>query len=145
MNLRPEQRDKVELNITPLIDVVFLLLIFFMVSTTFEHESEINITLPEASKEYLEQKLDSVTIIVNDKEKIFINDIPLINSELMTVREALRDAIRDLNDPAIIINADADTSYQSVIRIMDAARQLSLINITFAVQGYDRRGRVKSL
>ncbi len=140
MNLRPEQRDKVELNITPLIDVVFLLLIFFMVSTTFEHESEINITLPEASKEYLEQKLDSVTIIVNDKEKVFINDIPLVNSELMTVREALRDAIRDLNDPAIIINADADTSYQSVIRIMDAARQLSLINITFAVQVMTEEG-----
>ena len=140
MNLRPEQRDKVELNLTPLIDVVFLLLIFFMDSTTFEHESEINITLPEASKEYLEQKADSVTIIVNDKGKVFINDIPLVNSELMTVREALRDAIRDLNDPAIIINADADASYQSVIRIMDAARQLSLINITFAVQVMTEEG-----
>ena len=140
MNLRPEQRDKVELNLTPLIDVVFLLLIFFMVSTTFEHESEINITLPEASKEYLEQKADSVTIILNDKGKVFINDIPLVNSELMTVREALRDAIRDLNDPAIIINADADASYQSVIRIMDAARQLSLINITFAVQVMTEEG-----
>ena len=116
-----------------------------MVSTTFEHESEINITLPEASKEFLEQKSDSVTIIVNDKGKIFINDIPLINSELMTVREALRDAIRDMNEPAVIINADADTSYQSVIRIMDAARQLSLIKYNLCSAGYDRRGRVKSL
>ena len=65
MNLRPERRDDVELNITPLIDVVFLLLIFFMVSTTFERESEINITLPEASEEYTEAKPDAIEIAVD--------------------------------------------------------------------------------
>jgi len=134
MNLRPQRKDDVDINITPLIDVVFLMLIFFMVSTTFKRESEVNITLPEASEEYTEPKLDTVEVGVDAQGVVYVNGRKLINSQLLTVREALRDAALDLKDPPVIISADAQATHQSVIRIMDAARQLGLVRITFATQ-----------
>ena len=137
MNFRSGKKDDIDLNITPLIDVVFLLLIFFMVSTTFDQNSEINITLPKASDEYKEFRPDSVTIAVDSQGRVFVNENPLVNSQIITIREAIRDAISGLTDPAIIINADANATHQSVVRIMDAARQLSLSRITFATQVVD--------
>ena len=121
MNLRPQRRDDVDLNITPLIDVVFLLLIFFMVSTTFERESEISITLPEASEEYAETKLDTVEVAVDAEGRVFINEQMLVNSQLMTIREALRDAMYDMEEPPVVISADARATHQLVVRVMDAA------------------------
>ena len=132
MNLRPQRRDDVELNITPLIDVVFLLLIFFMVSTTFDRESEINITLPEASEEYTEVEIDKIEISIDAEGKIYVNEQVLLNSQLNTIREALRNAAYDLDKPQILISADAEATHQAVVRVMDAARQLDLVKITFA-------------
>ena len=132
MNLRPHRTDDVELNITPLIDVVFLLLIFFMVSTTFDRESEINITLPEASEEYTEVEIDKLEISIDAEGKIYVNEQVLLNTQLNTIREAIRDAAYDLDDPQVLISADAQATHQTVVRVMDAARQLDLVKITFA-------------
>lgn len=140
MNLRPQRRDDVELNITPLIDVVFLLLIFFMVSTTFERESQISITLPQASKEYTETKTDNIEIAIDAEGRVYINEQPLLNSQLSSIREALRDALHDLEDPSVIISADAKVTHQLVVRVMDAARQLELVKITFATQEIEDDG-----
>ena len=129
-----------ELNITPLIDVVFLLLIFFMVSTTFERESEINITLPEASEEYTDTQLDKVEIAIDAEGRLFVNEQSLVNSQLGTIRDAIRNALFDLEDPQIIISADAKATHQLVVRVMDAARQLDLVKITFATQGIEDDG-----
>lgn len=137
MRLRPQRRDDVELNITPLIDVVFLLLIFFMVSTTFERESEINITLPEASEEYTDTQADRIDITIDAQGRIYINEQSLVNTQLGTIREALRNALYDLKDPQVIISADAGATHQLVVRVMDAARQLNLVRITFATQALD--------
>ena len=134
MNLRPSKKADVDLNITPLIDVVFLLLIFFMVSTTFDRSSEINITLPQASEEYTQAKPESVKVAIDPRGRVFVNDRQLANSQLYTIREAIRDASRDLKKPTIIINADANATHQMVVRVMDAARQLNLLKITFATQ-----------
>ena len=134
MNLRPQRKDDVELNLTPLIDVVFLLLIFFMVSTTFQRASEINLTLPEASEEYTEAKPDSVKVDIDVQGRVFVNGKQLVNTQLLTIREALRDAARDVKNPPLIIAADANARHQMVIKVMDAARQLGLIKITFATQ-----------
>ena len=134
MKLRPRRREDVELNITPLIDVVFLLLIFFMVSTTFERQSELKITLPEASEEYPEIIPDNITVEIDAQERVFVNKKSLVNSQTITIREAIRDAMQDMEDPAVIIRADAESTHQSVIKIMDASRQLGLIKITFATQ-----------
>lgn len=134
MNFKPDRKEDIELNITPLIDVVFLLLIFFMVSTTFEQESEINLTLPEASEEYTEIKPDAVNINIDAQGYVYINDNRLVNSQLLTIREAIRDAMLDLEDPSVVISADRETTHQMVVTVMDAARQLGLLKITFATQ-----------
>lgn len=134
MNFRSERRDEVDLDITPLIDVVFLLLIFFMVSTTFEHNSEINITLPSSSKEITEAKPDAVNVGLDAQGNVYINDKSLVNAQLETIKAALSDALVGLNEPPIIISADSNATHQSVVRVMDAARQLGLVKITFATQ-----------
>lgn len=134
MDFRPQRKQDVDLNLTPLIDVVFLLLIFFMVSTTFERTSEINITLPQSSAELVESRPDSITVAVDAQGRIYIDDRPLVNAQTSSIREGLRNAAEDLTDPAIIINADAGATHQTVIRIMDAARQLSLTKLTFATR-----------
>lgn len=134
MNLRRSRKDDVDLDITPLIDVVFLLLIFFMVSTTFERESEINITLPEANEEYTETEPEAVNIDVDVQGHVYINDQALVNSQVSTIREAIMNAMMDLEDPPVIIRADAEATHQLVIKVMDAARQAGLVKITFATQ-----------
>lgn len=137
MNLRPNKKGELDLNITPLIDVVFLLLIFFMVSSTFEHKSEINVTLPKASTEYSETKLEVVNIAVDAQNRVFVNEQSLVNARLITIREAIRTAAEGFDDPTIIISADKDAAHQSVVRIMDAARQLEMTKITFSTQELD--------
>jgi len=134
MNFRSERRDEVDLDITPLIDVVFLLLIFFMVSTTFEHNSEINITLPSSSKEVTDAKPDAVNVGLDAQGNVYINDKSLVNAQLETIKAALSDALVGLNEPPVIISADSNATHQSVVRVMDAARQLGLVKITFATQ-----------
>lgn len=134
MNFQPKPREQLELDITPLIDVVFLLLIFFMVSTTFEHDSELNITLPKASKEIAHAKPDAINVAIDNQSRIFINGKELLNSQISTIKEALYDIASDLEDAPIIISADEETPYQVVIRTMDAARQLGLLKITFATR-----------
>ncbi len=137
MNFRPAQKEELDINITPLIDVVFLLLIFFMVSTTFERESEINITLPEASEEMTEAKPDAINIAVDSKGNVFVNDVSLVNSQIDTIKAAVFDKLGQRHDATIIITADSKTDYQNVIKVMDAARQLGLIRVTFATQKYE--------
>jgi biopolymer transport protein ExbD len=134
MDFRPRRRDEVNLDITPLIDVVFLLLIFFMVSTTFEQNSEINITLPSSSKEATEAKPDAVNVGLDSDGNVYINEKALVNAQIETIKGALSDALVGLNEPPVIISADANASHQSVVRVMDAARQLGLVKITFATQ-----------
>ena len=117
MNFRPERRDEVDLDLTPLIDVVFLLLIFFMVSTTFEHNSEINITLPSSSKEVKEAKPDAVNVGLDAQGNVYINDKSLVNAQLETIKAALSDALVGLDEPPVIISADSNATHQSVINM----------------------------
>lgn len=134
MNLRPQPKEELELNITPLIDVVFLLLIFFMVSTTFERESEIKITLPKVSQEGGEAESQVVHVAIDANERIYIDERPLEDARLATIRAAIAASGQALEDPAVMIEADAGVSHQAVVRVMDAARQSGLVKITFATQ-----------
>ena len=130
MNFRaPRERDA-DINLTPLIDVVFLLLIFFMVSTTFVKESEIDLTLPEASAEVKETAAEQIDVAIDRDGTVYINEKALLNNRVDTLRKALGDAA-DGNDPVVIISADARASHQSVVDIMDAARQAGLFRVTF--------------
>jgi biopolymer transport protein ExbD len=137
MNFKPKRNDEVDLNITPLIDVVFLLLIFFMVSTTFEHNAEINITLPESTEELSEAKPDAINIGIDAQDNIYINERPLLNAQLRTIMDAISEAVVGLDEPPIIISADAQANHQAVIKVMDAARQIGLVRITFATLRFE--------
>ncbi|MDX1518611.1 MAG: biopolymer transporter ExbD [Gammaproteobacteria bacterium] len=137
MNFQSRTSEDLDINITPLIDVVFLLLIFFMVSTTFERESEINITLPQASEEITEAKPDAINVAIDARGNIFVNDQALLNTQLSSIKEAIFDKLGQRSDAPVIISADSETDHQSVVKVMDAARQLGLVRITFATQKYD--------
>ncbi|MEJ2761197.1 MAG: biopolymer transporter ExbD [Gammaproteobacteria bacterium] len=141
MNLRRTKRKDVDLNVTPLIDVVFLLLIFFMVSTTFNRNSQLNITQPVASEKNQEQEPKAVNVTVDARGTVYVNNQPLVNAQLLTIREAIRDAAQGLKNPPVIISADRKATYQSVIRVMDAARQLNLLKITFATRRPEQNGQ----
>ena len=134
MNFKSKNKDEFNLDITPLIDVVFLLLIFFMVSTTFKHESEINITLPSASNKSVDAKPDAINIGLDLAGNIYINGTTLVNSEFKTIKTALLDKIKSSEKPPVIISADANVKYQSVVHLLDTLRQLELVKITYATQ-----------
>lgn len=132
MNFRHKKVDDLEVNVTPLIDVVFLLLIFFMVSTTFDHQSELNIELPEASGEITESEKVDIEIFIGPTGKFTINGNQIINTQIDSLLRALRKAAGDDNDPRVIISADKKATHQSVMTAMDAARQMGFIHLTFS-------------
>jgi len=134
MNLRERQEDEVEINLTPLLDVVFLLLIFFMVSTTFIHESRIDLSLPEASQDASKDQRKSLVIDIDRQGCYYVNGRLLINTSSETLRQALRAASTGSQEPVLVIKADARTTHQSVIDVMDAASQLGLTHIRFATR-----------
>jgi biopolymer transport protein ExbD len=132
MNLQPGGDDDPEVNLTPLIDVVFLLLIFFMVSTTFEHQSRIQIELPEATAEATRPDDKSLEIIIDARGRYFIGDQQVVNTELKTLKGAIGKALGEREEMPVIIRADANTPHQAVITALDATSQLGLIHISLA-------------
>ena len=132
MNLRQSSGDDPEVNLTPLIDVVFILLNFFMVSTTFQKESEINIELPEASGEPLEERKDQLEIIIDANGHYFIDEQQVVNTELVTLKKAIQKFLGEQRDLPVVIRADRTTPYEAVIRAMDATAQLGLVNMSLA-------------
>jgi biopolymer transport protein ExbD len=135
MNLRPNRKESPELNLTPLIDVVFLLLIFFMVSTTFDKESRIKIELPQAATQDERDKQESVIDITIDVSgRFYVNQNEVINTELDTLMRAIGKAAKEQRDLPVIISADANSPHHSVIKAMDAASQLGFVNMTFAAR-----------
>ena len=132
MNLRPQVRKSPEVDITPLIDVVFLLLIFFMVSTTFDREAQILVELPEATGEEAVHETKELDITIDASGIFFVNNREVINTDVETLKLAISKAVGDERDLPVIINADAKTPHQAVITAMDAASQLGLVRMTFS-------------
>jgi len=137
MNFTPKREKELELNLTPLIDVVFLLLIFFMVSTTFERESELSIELPESSGEEAQNDKPVIEISIDGQGRYFINQRKLKDGKVETLKQGIRQIRSKLGDdkePKLIISADRMTPHQAVVVAMDAARQLGLVHLTFATK-----------
>ncbi len=133
MNLRPDRSDeRVDVNLTPLIDVVFLLLIFFMVSTTFDRHAKLKVELPEASAKTEQQLEEPVVLSIDAKGNYFIDDRQVVNTQLETLKIALQKTIADKKDVSLVLRADANTPHQSVVRAMDAASQLGLTRLSIA-------------
>lgn len=135
MKLATRRSPDPELNLTPLIDVVFLLLIFFMVSTTFTRESEISIDLPTSSGEATQTEQQMLEIAIDSEGRYFVNQQRVINTQLESLKRALRQAMAEQDQaPQLVISADAQTPHQAVINAMDAARQVGLTQLTFATK-----------
>ncbi len=132
MNLKPERKDDIDLNLTPLIDVVFLLLIFFMVSTTFEKTSKLKIDLPEASNKAQQQENLKIVIGIDVKGRYYVNDRQLVNTQLKTLKMALSKVSDGNTDIPVVLRADAKTPHQAVVTAMDAASQLGLTRLSIS-------------
>lgn len=134
MKLRPRRREDPDINMTSLIDVVFLLLLFFLLSTTFDRQSEIRIDLPKASPEQEQAAPDTVTLTIDAAGEFYVNGRHVVNRQLESVKRALRTVIATGEKPPLVISADATTPHQAVVTAMDAARQLGLVHVAIATR-----------
>lgn len=130
---RPYNRDENLIDMTPFIDLVFTLLIFFMVSTTFSREAEMRIRLPEASAAQAPDRDNMIVLNIDAQGHYYINGKALINEQAETLKRALSKEAKEAKVP-LIISADGNTPHQAVITAMDAARQVGLVNLSFATQ-----------
>lgn len=134
MRLRREEREDAQINLTPLIDVVFLLLIFFMVSTTFERESQIELELPEARADRPERESERVEIAIDAEGRVHLEGRRLEDSRFPAVKAALEALAIAPPRPALSISAHAGTPYQSVITVMDAASHAGFASLSLPVR-----------
>lgn len=131
---RDHRRDEPEINLIPLIDVLLVILIFLMVSTTYARFSELKINLPTSGAEQTPNKPMQIEVTVDAGGNYQINDALLSQATPTALATALKQAAGNDNDPVLVINADAKATHQSVINVMEAARQLGMSRVTFATQ-----------
>ncbi len=134
---RGKHSDEPEINLVPMIDVLLVILIFLVVTTTYSKFAELEISLPQANTEEVDknvEKPNSIDITVNATGEYTINRVPIKFSSIENLRDALQSSAQDLEDPFIIINADAKATHQSVITVMEAARLAGYNKITFTTE-----------
>ena len=135
MNLRGlRPREDPEINFIPLIDVLLVILIFLMVTTTYQRFAELQITLPEADAQQPKERPREINIGIDANGRYVINKNVFTFTSVSQIVDALKTAAGDAKDPVIIINADAHATHQSVINVMEAARLANILQITFATQ-----------
>ena len=135
MNLRGTRgRDDPEINFIPLIDVLLVILIFLMVTTTYQRVAELQITLPEADADAVKQRPKEINVGIDAQGRYVVDKNVFTYTTVGALGDLLRRAAGDAKDPVVIINADANATHQSVIHVMEAARQVGLVHITFATQ-----------
>jgi biopolymer transport protein ExbD len=135
LNLRGTRtREDPEINFIPLIDVLLVILIFLMVTTTYQRISELQITLPEADADAAKQRPREINIGVDVQGRYVVDRAVFTFTTAAALADTLKRAAGDAKDPVVIINADAQATHQSVVRVMEAARLAGLVHITFATQ-----------
>jgi biopolymer transport protein ExbD len=134
MQFRRSPPDEPEINLIPLIDVLLVVLIFLMVTTTYARFSELQINLPEAKGDSAKQMPMQINVGVDEHGGYAINEAAAGTSSVVGLVEALRMAAGKEKDPVIVISADAHATHQSVIRVMDAARRAGFPRVTFVTQ-----------
>jgi len=135
VKFRRQKMDEVNINLTPLIDVVFLLLIFFMVTTTFKQSTELTIDLPTAtSSDPVTVNSEQIEVVITSDGQYVINGLTLINGRANTLKLGLDEASKGNNQLPLIITADANSSYEMVIRVYDAATQLGFTKLAHTAE-----------
>ena len=133
MKLQSRSRDEPEINVISLVDVLLVLVLFFMVSTSFMRESEISLQLPEATTDRnIDVPRDALEITVTQSGSYLVNGRELVNNERRTLRAAIERLTGDKRDLPVFIRADAAATHQSVVTAMDVAGQLGFVKINIA-------------
>ena len=126
--------DEPEINLIPLIDVLLVIIIFLMLTTTYAKFSGLEINLPTADASKQAEQPNEVNVAVMATGQVLVNKAPLTATDVASISEALRRAAGDAKDPVIVINADAKATHQSVVDIMQAAQTAGYPHISFATQ-----------
>ena len=135
MDLRGTRtRDDPEINFIPLIDVLLVILIFLMVTTTYQRVAELQITLPEANAEQPKDRPREVNVGVDAQGRYVINRTVFTYTTTAALADALKSAAGDAKEPVVIISADATATHQSVVHVLEAARTAGFVHVTFATQ-----------
>ena len=131
---RGKGREELEINLVPMIDVMLVILIFLMITTTYSKYTELQINLPSAQAERQLERPNEITILVNAQGQYVVNHNPVPFRSVEQLAGELRRAADPLKDPIVVISADAAATHQSVIRVMEASRLAGLAQITFTTQ-----------
>ena len=131
---RTRGRDEPEINLIPMIDVLLVILIFLMITTTYSKFSGMEINLPTADATVKDQLPNEIDVVVSAEGQVMVNRAPVTAGNAERLAEALRRAAGARKDPVIVINADAKASHQSVVDVMQAAQIAGYPHISFAIQ-----------
>ena len=131
---RGREKEPLEINLVPLIDVMMVILIFLMITTTYSKYTELQINLPTAQAEKQPQRPNEVTVLVNAQGQYVVNRAAVPFRGVEQLAEELRRAGAGQQDPIVVISADAAATHQAVVRVMEAARLAGLTQITFTTQ-----------
>jgi biopolymer transport protein ExbD len=134
VKFRRQHRDELAINLTPLIDVVFLLLIFFMVSTTFTRETQLTIDLPEAQGQPKETVEEQIEILVDESGSYRVNGEALVDNRMRTLQAAIYKISAGDTTRPMTISADADAAHQYVVQAMDAAGQMGFVHLSITTR-----------
>lgn len=131
---RGKEKEPLEINLVPLIDVMMVILIFLMISTTYSKYTELQINLPSAQAEKQLERPNEITVLVNAQGQYVVNRSAVPFRSVEQLADEMRRAGAGLREPVVVITADAAATHQSVIRVMEAARIAGLSQITFTTQ-----------
>ena len=131
MNLRPRRPDPLRIDLTPLIDVVFLMLIFFMVSTTFDKQTQLKVDLPSAaSGERQERSHDKIAVTIDAKGHFYVNDRELVSHDAATLQRAFEKIAGGRTDIPVIVTGDRKAPIQAMVTVMDVAARLGMSRLS---------------
>ncbi len=134
MNFRPRQKEEPEINLIPFIDVLLVILIFLMLSTTYSKFTEMQIKLPTADVDAQRDYPKEVLVSVSAEGSYSVNKQAVAGRSVAELAQALAEAAKAGKESVVIINADASAKHQAVITVMESARRAGLTQITFATQ-----------
>jgi biopolymer transport protein ExbD len=135
MNFRGDRQDEPEINLIPFIDVLLVVLIFLMLSTTYSKFTELQVNLPSANADAARDRPAEIIVSVASDGRYAVDRQAVEGRSVELLAAALRAAAEQRQDPFLIISADATAAHQSVINVLDAARRAGLVRVTFAAQG----------
>jgi biopolymer transport protein ExbD len=131
---RGREKEPLEINLVPLIDVMMVILIFLMITTTYNRYTELAINLPSAEAEKQPERAAQIDVLVNAQGQYVVNKQPVPYRGIEPLALELRRAAGAAKEPIVVISADATATHQAVVRVMEAARQAGLTQITFTTQ-----------